>query len=135
VIVVCQYCLKPAELVTGAAVHPKLPLLRSKQFWHCAPCKAWVGCKPGTQQPIGTLANRELRVWRLNAHNLFDPLWSRPLTRHPDTQGRGQFTRTAAYEWLREVMGLSEEECHIEMMNVEQCKKVVKLCKEKRGLA
>lgn len=137
-IVACQYCLQPALLVHGALVYPKLPTLARKHFWYCAPCKAWVGCHPHSTRPMGGLANAALRLWRTNAHAVFDPMWSAlPVYRGKTTapaMGRGIMTRREAYEWLQKAMNLPEEECHLGMMNEEQCRRVVKLCKKKRGI-
>lgn len=38
--VICDYCDKPAELVTGAEVYPHRPDLHHKKFWLCKPCDA-----------------------------------------------------------------------------------------------
>ena len=72
--------------------------------------------------PKGTLANRQLRQWRKNAHTLFDTLWK-----------SGKMSRNEAYEWLCEQMGMSREETHIGMFNETQCKQVVKLCQSKKS--
>ena len=71
----CPYCEKVPELVTGDKVYPHRKDLYSKWFWRCEPCNAYVGCHPGTKNPLGTLANQELRAWRLQAHHAFDPIW------------------------------------------------------------
>lgn len=40
--VLCNYCLNPAKLVTGADIYPHRPDLYSKQFWECKPCDAHI---------------------------------------------------------------------------------------------
>jgi hypothetical protein len=60
------------------------------------------------------MANRELRKAKNNAHSAFDPLWkSRDMTRH------------GAYEWLSDVLGIPQAECHIGMFDVDMCERVV----------
>lgn len=116
--VTCQYCGNEAELVTGAEVYPHLPNLHAKPIYRCEPCKAWVGCHPNTTTPLGILANAELRKAKMAAHELFDPLWK-----------NGQRTRTQAYQWLSEKLGIKPKHCHIGSFSLEKCKKVVELCK------
>ena len=40
----CDYCQKPAELVTGATIYPHRNDLAHLRFWRCVPCEAYVGC-------------------------------------------------------------------------------------------
>lgn len=42
--VICDYCGNKAAQVTGRKIYPHRPDLFSLRFWHCEPCKAWVGC-------------------------------------------------------------------------------------------
>jgi len=114
----CDYCGSAPELVTGAEVYPHLPKLRDKWIWRCQPCKARVGCHPGTQVPLGRLANAELREAKQAAHAAFDPVWK-----------DGHMKRGQAYSWLAERLGIHGKDCHIGMMNEEQCRRVVELCK------
>lgn len=82
-------------------------------------CDAYVGCKPDTDKPLGTLADRELRVHRMKAHKAFDWLWT-----------SNRMSRTEAYGILRKVMALKEEDAHIGMMNIEQCQQVIEIFEE-----
>ena len=54
----CPYCENPAVLVTadevGAHNDPR-------KYWRCKPCAAHIPCHTGTENPIGRLANAELR--------------------------------------------------------------------------
>jgi len=61
----------------------------------------------------------DVAVARGEAHAAFDPLWK-----------SGKFTRTAAYKWLATQMGVRTEDCHMEMFNVAQCRKVVEICRD-----
>lgn len=113
-IVNCPYCGKGAKRVYGLTIYPHRPDLAEKQFWQCAPCDAYVGCHKNTDwNPLGRLANRELRAAKLRAHGAFDPIWQ-----------QGSMKRGSAYAWLSETLGIPKNECHIGMMNVADCNRV-----------
>lgn len=82
-------------------------------------CDAYVGCHKKNGRPLGRLANKELRTWKVRAHNAFDPLWK-----------SGDMSRTNAYSWLADKMGIDKSKCHIGMFDVEQCKEVVRIMNE-----
>ncbi len=125
--VICSYCNKPAELVTGKEIYPHRPDLYPKKFWRCRPCTAYVGChKPNAgygdgTRPLGRLANAELRAAKSAAHAAFDPVWQEGIVR-----------RGSAYAWLADKLGIPPKECHIGEFDVEQCKRVVQIIKENR---
>lgn len=81
-------------------------------------CDSYVGCHKKSGKPLGRLANKELRTWKVRAHNSFDPLWK-----------SGDMTRTEAYSWLADKMGIDKKDCHIGMFDAEQCKEVVRVMK------
>lgn len=112
----CPYCHKPADLVSGDKLYLNRPDLHSKRFWRCAPCDAYVGCHPGTQTPMGTLANYATREARKQAHRVFDIIWK-----------SGKMSRTSAYVWLSAQLGIEPCHCHIAMMDATQCSEVVRL--------
>ena len=97
----CAYCHKPSTLKENSY----------GWVWICEPCGAWVGCHKGTTVPLGTLANRELRLARTEVHSWFDRFWR-----------EGIMSRYDAYLWLGEKMGLSKRECHIALFTLEHCK-------------
>jgi hypothetical protein len=113
----CPYCGGEAELSTGHKVYPHRADLASLKIWACFPCDAWVGTHKGADNPLGRLANAELRKAKMAAHAAFDPLWK-----------SGQMSRKKAYALLSEKMGLTPKETHIGMFDVEQCNAVVLLC-------
>ena len=113
----CPYCGGDAELSTGHKVYPHRPDLASLKIWACFPCDAWVGTHKNSGEPLGRLANAELRMAKRKAHAAFDPLWK-----------SGQMSRKKAYALLSEKMGLTPDETHIGMFDVEQCKTVILLC-------
>lgn len=119
----CPYCKQAAVLVTGMQLYPHMPSIAPKLFWRCAPCDAHVGCHQRNRrfgytgmEPLGRLANAELRQWKQRAHEVFDPMWK-----------HGDMTRVQAYQWLAQRLQLSEAECHIGEFDVDGCRAVVEL--------
>ena len=125
-VVSCPYCRGPAHLVGGHVIYPRRPDLATKAFWYCPPCKAWVGCHPGTHNPLGRLADAELRTAKMNAHSAFDQLWRRKMKREGCSKSKA---RKAGYAWLAEQLGMDRERCHIGMMDVPDCLRVVEVCR------
>lgn len=123
--VTCDYCLRPAILVTGQVMYPHRPDLVKKKFWKCIPCKAYVGCHPVSKHystdtvPLGRLANAKLRKLKSEAHAAFDPLWKTRM-----------FTRKEAYSILAIKLGIKVKDCHIGMFDDETCLKVVQICED-----
>lgn len=112
----CDYCNGHAKLVNGGKLYPHRPDLKRLLFWHCAACSAWVGVHRGTQRPLGRLATAQLRRLKMLAHGAFDPIWKSKLK-----------TRSEAYSWLAEAMGLTKDETHIGLFDEDQCRKVAEL--------
>lgn len=115
--VLCDYCGGWAKLVTGKVIYPHRPDLFGKSFYQCAPCDAFVGCHPGTVNPLGRLADATLRKAKQAAHAAFDPLWK-----------SGGMKRGAAYAWLADKLCIQNRHCHIGMMDPETCARVVAAC-------
>jgi len=125
VAVICNYCDSAAELVTGAIVYPRRPDLADKPIYRCEPCDAWVGCHPGTTTPLGRLADAALRKAKMDAHAAFDPLWKRKAAQEGWSKGKA---RGKGYAWLAKQLGIPPGECHIGMMDVAMCHRVVEVC-------
>ena len=114
----CPYCGGRSELVTGDVIYPRRRDLRSKSFYRCKPCGAWVGCHPGTVTPLGRLANDALRRAKSAAHAAFDSHW----------QSR-RMSRGDAYSRLAAELGIDRSDCHIGMFDEELCARTVELCR------
>lgn len=127
---VCPYCNQPANLVYGSQVYgnrspPEIARLR---IWSCKGCRAHTRCHPNSLRPMGTLAREDLRKARQEAHKALDSLWTcRP--RYKERKAARQET----YLWLQQAMGLTESECHIGLFNIEQCRRVIELCEERKS--
>jgi gamma-glutamyl:cysteine ligase YbdK (ATP-grasp superfamily) len=92
----------------------------------CRKCNAYVGChKNKPTISLGRLANAELRESKILAHEYLDNLWKRRIS-NEITKGHA---RGKAYKWLAQQMGIDSKHCHIGMFDVEDCKRVVELCK------
>ena len=117
---ICRYCGNEVVFVSNSEVYGKEYF--GGKIYLCRNCTAYVGTHKGTDIPLGTLANEELRKARNLAHMYFDKLW-RGKTR--------QDTRYNMYGWLAKKMNLPREETHIAMFEKEQCEKVVELAKER----
>lgn len=125
---ICPYCRAESDLVYGDVIYPHRPDLHHKPFYLCPPCGAYVGCHPGTETPLGRLADDELRKAKQRAHAAFDPLWK--------AKGRcKKMTRRAAYEWLAGQLEIDASDCHIGMMDVETCERVVAICTKFRAVS
>lgn len=124
----CSYCDRPARLVMGREIYRHLHHLRLQWFWLCEPCDAYVGChRKGCGQgygtkPLGRLANAQLRRAKMAAHDAFDPLWK-----------SGRMARGDAYAWLAGQLGISVENCHIGMFDVDGCNAVVAAVEARRA--
>jgi len=111
----CPYCGNIAEIIDSKEIYGV-----SYGVMHiCKPCGAWVGSHKGTGEPLGRLANAELRKYKILAHTAFDRIWIKKKTK-----------RRAAYQWLANKMNITVERCHIGMFDVEQCKEVIKYSHE-----
>ena len=112
----CRYCGSTVILTSNAEIYGKE--YGNGKCYLCINCRAYVGVHTGTNIPLGTLADKNLRTLRNTAHNLFDTLW----------KGKNKtMTRYNAYKWLSNKIGLKIEETHIGWFDEEQCKKVINL--------
>lgn len=114
--VVCPYCKADAELINSAEIYGR----SYGMMWICRPCDAYVGCHKNSKNnmPLGRLANAELREAKKAAHVAFDTLW----------KGQGFGARRAAYAWLARTLSIHPQKCHIGMMDVDMCDKVIEVC-------
>jgi len=109
----CRFCGAPVELVNNARFYG------GREFgWplaYACSCGARVGCHPGTDIPLGTLADKTTMAARKAAHKAFDPLW----------QNKEPGVRNKAYRALSDAMGIAS--AHISWMDSPECLKVVQL--------
>lgn len=109
---ICPYCEQPARWCDNAERYGKRYGNSYMCYW-CKECDAYVGCHNNTRKPLGTMANKELREWRMKAHAAFDPLWE-----------SGKMPRGRAYRILANVLG-SSGHIHIGESDVATCERIV----------
>lgn len=90
-------------------------------------CDSYVGLHPFTAIPLGTLAQAPTREARKRAKAIFTKLWQR--------SGGHAMTRSEAYLWLAQRLGLPPRQCHIGWFNVATCEQVVEICAKELALA
>ena len=78
-------------------------------------CDAYVRVQKGTTIPLGTVANRELRELRAEAHRQFDKLFL-----------RGYMSKHDAYQWLGGILGVPANQAHIGKLSVLACNLVIR---------
>jgi hypothetical protein len=118
---VCPYCSGNSELIDSKLIYGK----SYANMYYCGKCDAYVGVHQGTKISLGRLANKELRICKKKAHNVFDPMWRKKM----ELENISKYeARTLGYKWLSKEMGIESKFCHIGMMNVEQCREVIKIC-------
>lgn len=111
----CPYCGSSVTLRDASHVHG----VRGNGLLYVCDrfprCDAYVGVHEGSSRPLGTLADRELRIWRRLAHESLDPLWR-----------SGRMARREAYRLLQEILAVPAEHAHIAMLNLAQCRVLIR---------
>ena len=110
----CPYCGNKPVLCDSSEVYNGLSV---GPIFLCRPCDAWVRYHPGN--PIGRLANAELRAAKRAAHVAIDGL----------RQDRA-ISRIEAYSLLARHLGIHRDACNIALFDVNECYAVVKACRE-----
>lgn len=77
-------------------------------------CDAYVRVHAGTNIPVGSLANHELRSLRRTAHHYFDQLYI-----------SGYMSKQDAYQWLADIVCAPLSEAHIGHLGEYYCKLVI----------
>lgn len=121
---VCPHCLAPVEVVRNGEIYGS-DYGNWPWAYACQRRCSFVGMHPFTDIPLGTLATKPIRAARKRAKTAFNPLW----------QGRagqsGALTRSQAYGWLAEQLGIPAGACHIGWLDVAACDRVVAVCRER----
>lgn len=112
----CHHCSGAVRIGTHEEVYG-----RDYSDWPyvylCEGCGAYVGLHPFTSIPLGTLADQRTRDARKKCKPAFEHLWK-----------SGRMSRTDAYRWLAEQMGIPFGECHFGWFTAEQCEKAELIC-------
>ena len=98
--ITCPYCHAPAQLRPASSIYGIHTKDRAAKLYVCSrypACDAYVQAHKATGLPMGTLANKELRQKRMQAHRTFNQLWEKGFMRKQD-----------AYAWLCVRLGIPE---------------------------
>ena len=109
---ICPYCKNEAPWVANKEIYGR-SYGKSYMCYYCKPCNAYVGCHNNTRKPLGTMANKELRNWRMRVHAKIDPLWK-----------SGKFSRGWVYSRISQELGY---QYHTGESDIETCKKILAL--------
>lgn len=121
---ICRYCGGVIRLVPASSIYGEsAQRLGMKEEWlyQCQNCNARVGCHKGTKRPLGNVVNEVLRLKRMETHQVFDSFWRAK-----------RMSRTKAYRWLSEQMELPESKAHIGGFEMEQCQRLIELCRKEQ---
>lgn len=113
----CRFCGGEVKLVNNSEFY------KGREYgwplaYACGGCGARVGCHPGTDIPLGTLADADTMRARQAAHAAFDRLWA----------GKTAWHRQQAYLALARALGVRA--AHISWLDKDQCNRVVSLCRD-----
>lgn len=111
----CPYCNNETPWVNNAEKYGKSYGKSYMCYW-CKACDAYVGCHENSKRALGTMANKELRQWRMKAHTIIDPYWK-----------SGQFSRKQVYSRLNEKLG---KIVHVGEADIETCKEIIRVGKD-----
>ena len=111
----CPYCGHTARRSTGREIYPYRRDLYRLLFWVCFDCDARAQIDPVSGHLLGTMADRELRQWRMKTHAVFDPLW------HHEAM-----TRSEAYDWAAKQLIMRPTDCHIGKFDIGLCKRLIR---------
>lgn len=115
--VICPYCNKPAVWCENKEKYGR-NYWKSYMCYLCKDCDAYVGCHNNTREPLGTMANNELRQWRMKVHNDYlDPLW-----REMGMDRREVYQILEKHFW---------RPIHTWESDIEMCQKIIEFLKEK----
>lgn len=115
----CHLCIGEVVIVGHEEIYGGRKFGDWPWVYRCNGCGARVGMHPGTNIPLGTLADAPTRAARNELKKEFNRIWQ-----------DGWMNRSAAYAWLADQMDLDPSECHFGLFDVEQCREADRVCSE-----
>lgn len=82
-------------------------------------CDSYVGVHRNSSRPLGTLAGKELRCKRIEAHRVFNQLWE-----------SGLMKKWQAYKWMEAKLGLNSQQAHVARFSSYMCDELISVCKQ-----
>jgi ssDNA-binding Zn-finger/Zn-ribbon topoisomerase 1 len=111
----CPYCGSPVIFRSADGIyHDNSKGMMLYVCSHYPQCDAYVRVHVGTNIPVGSLANHELRTLRRTAHQYFDQLHQ-----------SGYMSKQDAYQWLADLICAPLSEAHIGHLGEYYCKQVI----------
>lgn len=111
----CPYCGSPTILRSADGIYHDNS--RNTKLYVCKnypECDAYVRVHEGTNIPVGSMANHELRMLRKTAHHYFDQLYL-----------KGIMSKQDAYQWLANLVMAPLSQAHIGYLGEYYCKQVI----------
>jgi hypothetical protein len=108
----CGACavLRPASVVHGEKAIEEYLFVCSRY----PECDSYVGVHKNSLKPLGTLAGKELRGKRIEAHKAFNQLWK-----------SGMMEKWQAYKWMEAKFGLNSRQAHIAKFSGYMCDELI----------
>ena len=122
---VYPYCGKPSEFVDSSIIYGN----SYGMIYLCRDCNAYVGVHKGTTKALGRLSNFNLRQTKKEAHFYFDQIAKNLINKIWEEYIPNISNRNKAYLWLSNQLDIPLDVCHIGMFDVEDCQRVINLCK------
>ena len=114
----CPFCGGKAEFVENKEVYGK-NFGKSFMMWLCRKCDARVGVHENDpDRPLGTMANKDLRIWRIRAHEAIDHLWK-----------SGKIKRRDVYQSLNAYF---KRDIHIGESDIRTCQQIIEIFKKRK---
>ena len=116
----CPYCGSHSVLRSADGIYRNNS--RNTMLYVCSrfpACDSYVRVHPGTKIPMGTMANRELRALRNEAHHYFDQLHK-----------KGHMSKEDAYQWLASILATPMGQAHIGLLGDYYCRLVIEESKK-----
>jgi len=120
----CPNCGAEVKLVKNSEIYNGREFGKWPYAYLCVDrenCNSYVGLHPGTDIPLGVLADDATRLARRKAKEYFQPLWRGKRTRFRE--------RTEAYQWLADELGIPFEECHFGWFDEDMAVRAERICK------
>lgn len=111
----CPYCGSPVGFRSADGIYRENS--KGAMLYVCSrypECNAYVRAHPGSKQPMGSLADPELRTLRRRAHYYFDQLHK-----------SGRMSRADAYRWLADKIRTPLKDAHIGNLREYYCRQVI----------
>lgn len=91
----CRFCGSPLELVSKQVVYPAAPAKTMIYRCNRDACDSYISCREGTDIAIGSVANRDTRLARREAHASINTLVD-----------SGRMNKHEAYAWMQHLLSL-----------------------------